>query len=163
MVSLMDSFYVNVNIQFDHHVKWNLRAQFSTMKNVSELVEVKNWDGVNRVEPFITGFATLKFSNKSVDSLLIALPANTSMHLFNIVHGTGLKDGMLIVGEGLANKLNVEINDTINMVIFNSLFKINISGIDKEPLFLYVCFTTLKTAQKLFNAVNQANGIFIEC
>ncbi len=161
MVSLMDSFYVNVNIQFDHHVKWNLRAQFSTMKNVSELVEIKNWDGVNRVEPFITGFVTLKFSNKSVDSLLIALPANTSMHLFNIVHGMGLKDGMLIVGEGLANKLHVEVNDTINMVICNSLFKINISGIDKEPLFLYACFTTLKTAQKLFNAVNQANGILL--
>jgi len=162
MISFMDSFYVNINTQFDYHTKWDIRAYFSTMKNTSELISVKNWNSVERVEPFITSFITLKFENKTMDALLIAFPANTTMHAFNIICGTGLRDNMLIIGEGIAIKLKVSVADTLNISTHNVCFKANISGIDKEPFFLYTCFTTLKTAQKLFNATNQANGILLD-
>ncbi len=161
IVSFMDSFYANVGTQYDHHMRWDLRVRFSTMKNVSEIYKIGEWDGVISVEPFIMGIATVSFGGKSVETVIIAYPKNTSMHVFNIINGEGLKDGAVVLGEGLAAKLGVSVGDEVRVNITFAGTVLRVSGIDREPLMLHVCFMTLKTAHGLFNATDMANGALL--
>lgn len=162
MTILMDSFVDNINIQYEKHIRWDIRARFSTMKNISELNVIKEWAGVDDAEPFIYGYVSLQFGERKVDSVLIALLPNTTMHRLNTIHDTYLMDDAIIIGKSIASNLDVWRNDVVNISCYYNSLKLEIIDIDEEPLMLHAVFTTLKTAQKLFKAQNLANGVLLK-
>ncbi len=161
MYGMMDSFYVIIGKQYGEYERWDLRAQFSSMRSVEQLISIAGWNGVEQAEPTIVEIVKVSRLGKEEYCTLFAFRYNTTMHTFSFSEGSKPRRGQLVISINLAKKLGVSVGDKINVSTPFSRRTLGVSGISDEPLALSTCFVTLETAQELYRSEGKANSVLL--
>jgi lipoprotein-releasing system permease protein len=134
--------------------------------------DIRGVDGVVGVSPVLTGQATFEYKdmNKNVAMQGIQVAAHDSvLHINdNIIKGSfrdvEATQGSVVVGDALAEKLDVDIDDTIDASFPEANpAALKVVGIydSGTPLDETLALTSMSTAQDFFDVSNVANSIIV--
>jgi len=162
MFGVMDSFYNTIEVGYKDYEKWDIRVRFSTWKATNEVLQIKEWEGIIKVEPFIVTEASIEYGNEVLDCLIIGIPQNSTLRGLKIVKGSEFQSGGIFVTKDIVKKLNLDIGKNITIKIFNRNISIKLFGICEELFYARTCFLTINTAQKILGIGESVNGAYIK-
>ena len=146
--------------------------------NVPDALSAEYFSDIPEIEvamPYMERKGIIKSSQDNLIVLLKAIDESLMDDIYEIpLKGDGLKDGHIIIGEGLANRLGKDINDEITLVSpidqvygigFPPMKKLNISGIFSTKVLNHddsYIFMTLNDGRNLFKRKVKIDGYDIK-
>jgi putative ABC transport system permease protein len=99
--------------------KWDVMALFDKPQSEAILGQIRNWQGVMKVEAVAQLPVTLQANGHSEDILLTAFDASQSMHGFQLPGNSSaeniLKAGQLILANGMLKKIGLHQGDQVTL------------------------------------------------
>ncbi len=154
--TMLDTINALLHKQFDVVTKQDARVELTTPVDASVLASLKAVPGVVAAEPELQAPVSLvnpADPTASYATALIGLPADTTMHGFEVAGGgsttfSTLADGDVLVGQAVRSKLGVRRGSTVNLVVAGKSHVARIAGFLDEPMGTFV-YAPLPTAQSL--------------
>jgi len=134
--------------------------------------DINEIDGVTGISPVLTGPATFEYKGKNKNVVMqgIRVEAHDSVMYINdnIIEGSfrdlEASPNSVVVGDGLAEKLDVEIGDTID-ASFPEANQVNLKVVgiydSKTPMDETLAFTSLSTVQDFLDVSNVVSTILV--
>lgn len=116
--ALYDSMNELLNVQFNQAEKWDVSAAFEVPFTVQTVEDVRNMDGVNKVQSALQLPVRLEAGGHSKESLITAVEPDQSFHGLRIIEGdagAALAGGGMIMTPMIARELGVEVGDEISV------------------------------------------------
>jgi len=151
-----DSIDYLIDAQFNKVDRWDILVGFQQNINDSLINKVKDFKGVEKVQTAAVVPVKISVGSQSRETTITAIQPNATFHSFDIIEGdsakTALKKGGLIMTPRVAQKLKVEIGDTllIKSPYLKESKKLKLLAISDELLGSPV-FTGYKEGKKLLN------------
>ncbi len=134
-VGMMDSMSHAFSVQFDEIQRYDLKVSFTGPTPAGEVAAYGSWAEVGKAEPIVEVPVTLKHGDESSNTVLVALPQDSS--LLRLRHADGaapLTGGGLFLSKGLANVLKVEVGDRIDVTSELGTTALPVAGLVTQPL-----------------------------
>ncbi len=114
-----DSLQWLLNERFDSVERWDVSAFYGANLTDSQVRDVGRWQGVARVQPALVIPVKLSANGVTNEGVLTAMDPAADFHGFDIVSGPKpeqvLGEGDLVIAKQLADKLRVEVGDTVSV------------------------------------------------
>lgn len=140
--SMLDTMNGLLDTQFDRVQKQDARVDFTGPQASSVLDQLETVAGVERAEPVVAAPIALDGPDGSYGSVLLALPADTTMHGFVQIDGstTTLSDQGVLVGVGARDLIGVPVGGTATLEVPDLGIRrsVTVVGYLDEPLGTYV-------------------------
>lgn len=118
-VAMFDSTNYLLDSMFYEVENWDMVAGFSQNFSHRQIIQVKSWKGVKRVQPALLILAELKANGKKHETAITAMEPGANFHGFDISEGpeagTALKRGGVILAPVIADKLGLEVGDSLRI------------------------------------------------
>ncbi|WP_341537040.1 ABC transporter permease [Methanosarcina barkeri] len=172
MVGVTEEFY-NTSVDKIPHVSVSPEEGEDYIYLYDTLIErISSIEGIAAVSPFLTGQASLKFKDNSLNSEIRGIIPSQENEIGSIeedmVEGSfqelEFSRNTVVIGSKLAEKLEVNLGDFINVSFPNANpLSLRVVGIfhTGSSLDESLTYTSLHTAQQFYDASNVVNGISV--
>lgn len=155
--SLFDSMDYLLDTQFNKVDKWDMFAVFSQNFPSKQVEEVKDFDGVKKVQHTLMVPVKLESDGKKHEGPVTAMKPDADFHGFDIAEGDtpeeALKKNGLILPKALADKLDVEVGNQLKVKTpyVKKPFTMKLRAINNE-VWGSPIFTSLEQGKKFINS-----------
>ncbi len=160
--SFLDSFDQVFKV-YDDVYAFNLQVNFVYPQPLSVVDDAKNVTGVVAAEPIVEIPYHIRKDGNEYSAIIVGLNTNAKLYrLYNITGETATvsSDGILL-SKLLRDKLNVQVNDSINLHLFNTTNTVKVMGFVNTP-FGDIAFLDIEKAQEITGFNNSVNGLLIK-
>jgi putative ABC transport system permease protein len=163
--SLFDGMDHMLDVQFRQTDRWDLQALFSQPQSSALMDQVKEWPGVEAVEPVVEMPVTLKSEMATKDALLVAIAPDTSLHGFQLPSGKMpaevLAPGHALLSPSLGEKLGVQTGDEITLQTPLGSQQVIVDTSNSEVMSPGV-YVSLAWMQKEAGGLEMFNGLLLQ-
>ncbi|MAG34794.1 MAG: hypothetical protein CL878_00870 [Dehalococcoidia bacterium] len=160
---VFDSMTYMLDLQYEQAERWDIDVSLRATDDPAVWQRVSGWTEVRSVEPTLEGFGQLRRDGKSVDVLLMALPANTQLHQFQLSSSKRnvLGDGKAVLSLYASQQTGAEAGDQVTLETPTGTATLTVSGVTREALGSSGVFLDLAEAQRLAGTEGLHNGLLI--
>ena len=163
--SLFDGMGHMLDVQFRQTDRWDLHAMFSRPQPSTLMDQIKEWPGVEVVEPVIEAPATLKAGTATKDAFLIAIAPDTTLHGFQLPKGKtpaeALASGHALLSPELGEKLGVQTGDEITLQFPLGSQRVIVDASNNEVMGVSA-YVSLTWAQEMAGGLESFNGLLLQ-
>ena len=166
VLALRDAVDLFLTRTFDDLERWDMAVTLDQPTDPSNLDAITNAAGVTNASPYLETPARIETGNQRQDVLLTALAPDQDLRRLRLGDtdpATALADGKIVLTDGLANNLDVDIGDTVTATTPAGPATLTVNDTSDEPIpaRAYVGLDTAAdlTGQPLANGVHlQVDG-----
>ncbi|MDI6816930.1 MAG: FtsX-like permease family protein [Actinomycetota bacterium] len=155
--SMFDSIDYMMKRQFDEIERYDMVAVFGREITNAQVLTVDKWKGVENVQPALQVPVMLEGPGTQHEGIVTAVWPDASFHGFTIIEGedfaTVFKKNGLIIPEGIAKKLEVEVGDILmaDTPFIDEKEALKVMAVSDEQLGTPM-FTSLEQSKKLIRS-----------
>ena len=162
--AMIDSVDAFSKFQFDNIQRYDAQITFAEPQDrTTHLAVVEDWEGMDRAEPLLQIPARLGLGEQNYSTLLIGLTPDSDLLRVYSTSGeqTHVSDEGILLSEGLGDKLDVEVGDTLDIQSPYAVIQLPVTRFVKQTMggFAYV---SLNQAQALMGGQDVITGLMIE-
>src|SRR3990170_1863068 len=161
--SFLDSFDHLFNVLYEDIAAYDLKVTFIQPQSSNATQAVENITGVVRVEPIIEIPYHILHGGEEHSIIITGLSANATLYRLYTASGEPTKvdtEGILLA-KLLEDKLRVEVNDSLELHLFNSTQTVRVAGFVNDP-YGDSAFLSIEKAQDVTGFGYAINGLLIK-
>jgi ABC-type lipoprotein release transport system permease subunit len=134
--TIVTGYNVSIATYMNQYEQWDLLVDFKQPLNSSQVRSLLAPIGsIETYEPYLKLGTTAVISGKEKLVSLLCLNPEDSLHRFNIVSGHTMSDAHeILVDTTVADMLDIQLNDMINLTLGNSTSEFQVVGLVSSPL-----------------------------
>ena len=161
--SFLDSFDHLFNVLYEDIAAYDLKVTFVQPQSSSVTQAAENITGVVRVEPFIEIPYHILHGGEQHSIIMTGLGANATLYRLYTASGAPTKvdtEGILLA-RLLKDELRVEVNDSLELHLFNSTQTVKVAGFVNDP-YGDSAFLSIEKAQEVIRFGSSINGLLVK-
>ena len=162
-ISFLDSFDHLFTVLYEDIAAYDLKVTFIQPQSSNVTQTTENITGVVRVEPIIEIPYHILHGGEQHSIIITGLSANATLYRLYTASGEPTKvdtEGILLA-KLLEDKLRVEVNDSLELHLFNSTQTVRVAGFVNDP-YGDSAFLALEKAQEVTGFGSAINGLLVK-
>ena len=142
--------------------KWDAMVDFDGNLEMQRLSQIQSIKGIKEIEPYLKGFAKLKFKDIERPYQIVGVQAKSKMQEFDLRWGSGFSSNNaheIILNRQMRDTLGVKIGQQINVITQNNkVFPMKVMGIVSN-ITVGQAFVPFKTCEKILGLSDECSGV----
>ena len=164
VLGLRDGIGLFVQRVFDDVERWDVSATYDQPQPLTLPAEVAGWPGVHQVSPYLQSPASLSHGNRREEVLVTALEPDQKLHVLRLdatPTGRALDAGRIVLTNGLAGDLDVDVGDTVTLRSPAGAQRLQVGGTSDEPIPARAYLSLDEAASIAGTPTPPANGLYL--
>ncbi len=165
VLGLRDGIGLFLQRVFDDVERWDATATYDQPQSPGLAADLADWPGVREVSPYLQLPATITTDSGREEVLVTAVEPDQTLHVLRLDHDRPTADalgpGRIVLTDGLAGDLDVEIGDTVTLLSPAGEQPLQVGGTSDEPIPARAYLSLDEAARIAGTPTPPVNGLYL--
>lgn len=165
VLGLRDGIGLFLQRVFDDVERWDATATYDQPQSPDLAADIADWPGVREVSPYLQLAATVTSDSGREEVLVTAVEPDQTLHVLRLDAATPTADalgpGQIVLTDGLAGDLGVEIGDTVTLLSPAGEQSLHVGGTSDEPIPARAYLSLDEAARIAGTPAPPVNGLYL--